>query len=46
LNVGDGMRLSGISPYPDNGAAIAAGHQSGDLYFNSTVNALSVVLGA
>jgi hypothetical protein len=46
LNVGDGMRLSGISPYPDNGAALAAGHQSGDLYFNSTVNALSVVLGA
>jgi cytoskeletal protein CcmA (bactofilin family) len=45
LNVANGMRLNGLSPYPGNGAAIAAGHVTGDLYFNSTVNALSVVVG-
>jgi hypothetical protein len=46
LTVGGGMRLNGISPYPDNGTAIAAGHVSGDVYFNTTISGLSVVLGA
>ena len=40
-------RLSGISPYPDNGAAVAAGHQKLVIsYFNTTIGGLSVVLGA
>lgn len=45
LNVTGGMRLNGLSPFPDNAAAVAGGHVVGDVYFNSTSNALSVVLG-
>lgn len=45
LNVSAGMRLNGLSPYASNAAAIAAGHVTGDVYFNQTVGGLSVVVG-
>lgn len=39
-----GLRLNGISPYANNAAAVAAGHVTGDVYVNTTTNALMVVL--
>lgn len=39
-----GMQLHGISPYVDNSAAIAAGLGVAEVYFNTTYNALSLVL--
>jgi hypothetical protein len=43
LVVRSGIELHGISPYADGTAAAAAGHAPGDIYFNTTVGALSVV---
>lgn len=40
----NGLRLNGISPYADQAAAVAAGHVAGDVYVNTTSNALMVVL--
>lgn len=45
LAVGAGMRLNGVSPYANNAAAIAAGHVNGDVYFQTTIGALSIVVG-
>jgi cytoskeletal protein CcmA (bactofilin family) len=44
LVVHQGLKLSGIAPYANNAAALAGGLAVADVYFNTTSNALSIVL--
>jgi cytoskeletal protein CcmA (bactofilin family) len=44
LTLHQGLKLSGIAPYANNAAALAGGLGVADVYFNTTANALSVVL--